>query len=316
MIKKSPYIGPYFFYLQKRARIKYNFQSFIGEQGSGKSYWAIIEALVQDPTFTEERIVYGSIGFLDALDMLEDRTLKGRTILWDDAGVGLPSSEWYSLSNRVIKLVQQTVRTLHPTIKFTMPELSYLDATQRRVLTSILDCDRKTEDRTDVRIYTKKRIRIMDKSYHRKFCYSMGSVKMKYGVIRVKHIPENLMPDIMKRYEIQQRKFKFQTRKKLRELLEGMREKNMTTDVTDDYSTVTLTDLEKTVTYEHYKRVFANVKPFLHKNRRIDIDKVMREFKLSRNIAKAIKRFWDKKLLPDQVKEELEILTDKTLNKN
>jgi len=307
MVNHNPYIAPYLFYLQKRTRTKYNFQGIIGEQGSGKSYWSIVEALVCDPTFNIERIVYSSINFLDALDMLEDRSLKGRTIIWDDAGVGLPSDEWYSISNRIIKLVNQTVRTLHPTIKFTMPDMSYLDPSQRRSLTCILDCNRKIENRTDIRIYTMKRIRILGENIPRKFCYRIGIIKLKYGEVKVTHIPADLLPDIFKEYEKIQAKFKYKTRVKLRKLLEGMKEKKLVTQAIDDYTSITLSDLEKKLTYEIYERVFRNINAYLNKKRKIDEEKIMLEFKVSRKIARLIKRFWNRKLLPENVKKDLEI---------
>lgn len=306
-VKESPYFGPYLYYLMDRARIKYNFQGVIGEQGSGKSYYTIIEALITDPTFNKDRIVYSTINFLDGLDMLEDRILKGRRIMWDDAGVGLPSDEWYALSNRIVKRVQQTVRTLHPTITFTMPDLKYLDPGQRRVLTCIIDCNRAVENRTDLRIYTLKRIRIMDKSYHRRFTFSIGLVKMKYGSIKITHLPEDMFPDIIKDYEMIQRKFKFETRKKLRKLVEGMVEKKLRTENIDDYSTVTLSDMEKKLVHDIYKMVFANVKTYLNRSKKIDIEKLQREFKINRNIARTVKQYWDKKFTPDLVKEDLDL---------
>lgn len=309
MVKRDPYIAPYLFYLQRRARIKYNFQAIIGEQGSGKSYWSIVEALVLDPTFTTERIVLSTIGFLDVLDLLEDRTLKGRNIMWDDAGVGLPSDEWYSISNRVLKLVRQTVRTLHPTIKFTMPDMKNIDSSQRRTVTSILDCFRRTTDEnvTRIRVYTKKRVRIMDKSYHRKFTFSSGAMKLTYGEIKVKHFPQNNLPDILREYEKLQQKFKFDTRRKLRELLEAMREKNLTTDAIRDYTSVTISDLEKKTIVDIYKNIFANSHKYLNQKRKIDQDKVMLEHKVSRKVARMISRFWNRKLPPELVEKELSI---------
>lgn len=308
IINHAPYIAPYLFYLKKRTRIKYNFGGIIGEQGSGKSYWAIIEALINDPTFNIERIIFSSINFLDALDMLEDRTLKGRSIIWDDAGVGLPASEWYALSNRIIKLVGQTVRTLHPDIKFTMPDMGYLDPTQRKVLTHIVDCERKIENRTDLKIYTMKRMRVMGENIYRRFSFSIGGmIKIKLGNVRVFHAPMDEMPEIFRVYEKLQTKFKFETRKKLRSMLEGLQIKNLTTEAIDDYSTITLSSLEKKLVHETYERVFRNSQSYLNKSRRIDEDKVMLEFRVSRKIALLIKRYYDKKILPDQVKEDLGI---------
>ena len=307
MIKQQPDIAPYLFWKKRRARIKYNFDGTIGEQGSGKSYYEILEALAEDPTFNKSRIIYSTINFLDALDMLEDRSLKGRVILWDDAGVGLPSSEWYAISNKVVQLVMQTVRTLHPTIKFTMPEMKYLDPKQRHILTCIKDCRRTVENRTDVRIYTSKRIRIMDETYHAKFSFRIGMVKIKYGEVRIKHCDIAMLPPIFHQYEKIQQKFKFKTRKKLRDLLKGMKEKKLVTDAIDDYSTITLSDMEKRLLFETYTTIFGKASIYLNKSRRINIEKIQQEFRLNRSMAKIIKRFYDKRLLPQQVKEELEI---------
>jgi len=309
IVRKSPYSAPYLFYLQKRAVFKYNFQAIIGEQGSGKSYWAIIEAMALDPTFDITRIIFSSMNFLDVLDQLEDRTLKGRNIVWDDAGVGLPSDEWYSISNRVIRLVQQTVRTLHPTIKFTMPDIKYIDATQRRTVTCILDCRRDSLNKTKIRIYTQKRIRIMDKSYHRKFVFRIGNMDMCLGEMRVQHLPEEMFPPLLNQYEELQKKFKYETRKKLKKLLEGMREEGLTTTAIDDYTTVSLSDMEKKLVYEVYESVFKNTDHYLNPKRKIDIDKVMLEHKVSKNIARAVERYYSKKMIPKLVKQDLMIET-------
>lgn len=309
MVKKDPYLAPYLFYLQKRARIKYNFEAIIGDQGSGKSYWSIVESVTLDPTFTIERIVFGTINFLDALDTLEDRTLKGRNIMWDDAGVGLPAQEWFSVSNKVINLVGQTARTLHPTIKFTMPDMKNIDPSQRRSITAILDCFRSTsdDDRTRIRVYTSKRIRLMDKNIHRKFTFKAGAMVLKLGEIRVKHFPQDKLPEILREYEELQKKFKYNTRKKLKELLETLREKKLTTDAIHDYTTITLSDLEKKTILTIYKVVFNDPGSYINNKRKIDIDKLMLEHKVSDRIAKIIAKFWRKKLTPELAKDELEI---------
>lgn len=306
-IKNQPYMAPYLYYMHKRARIKYNFQGTIGEQGSGKSYWALLQALLLDPTFTKDRIIFSSINFLDALDMLEDRSLKGRVILWDDAGVGLPSSEWYAISNKVIQLVMQTVRTLHPTINFTMPDVSFIDAKQRHSLTSLIDCARNKENETKMRIYTLKRLRLIGKTIHRRFVFGLGMVKIKYGYVNIEHCSFDQLPEIFKDYEKIQRKFKYDTRSKLKDLLEGVQEKSLVTDAIDDFSTASLSSMERRLVYEVYKNVWKKDREYMNKSRRIDIDKVMMNHSVSRKIARQVRTFHDNKLMPEQVKTELDL---------
>jgi hypothetical protein len=48
-------------------------------------------------------------------------------ILWDEAGVGMPAREWYSVSNKVISYVVQTFRVKGYVLIMTTPSLKYID---------------------------------------------------------------------------------------------------------------------------------------------------------------------------------------------
>lgn len=147
----------------------------------------------------------------------------------------------------------------------------------------------------------------MDKSYHRKFVFRIGNMDMSLGEMRIQHLPEDLFPPLLKQYEDLQRKFKFETRKKLKKLLEGMREEGLTTTAIDDYNTVSLSDMEKKLVYEIYESVFKNTDHYLNQKRKIDMDKIMLEHKVSKQVARSVERYYSKKMIPQLVKQDLMI---------
>jgi len=102
-----------------------------GETGSGKSYTALRIGESLDPTFNINRVVFTAAEFMA---LLNSGTLKeGSCIVWDEAGVGIPSREWYTISNKAINYVLQTFRHENLAVIFTTPTLSYIDS-QSRVL--------------------------------------------------------------------------------------------------------------------------------------------------------------------------------------
>jgi len=104
----------------------------VGATGSGKSFCALTIAKMIDPTFTvKERVVFNVEDFMKLLN--SGKLKKGNVIIWDEAGVGLPAREWYSISNKAINYVFQTFRHLNLCVIFTTPSFEYIDK-QTRIL--------------------------------------------------------------------------------------------------------------------------------------------------------------------------------------
>jgi energy-coupling factor transporter ATP-binding protein EcfA2 len=103
-----------------------------GSTGSGKSFSAIKIALAIDPEFDlDSHLVFTAKGFLDLLN--SDKLKHGQVIIWDEAGVGIPAREWYSILNKAVGYVLQTFRHLNLCVIFTVPDLSFVDISLRKL---------------------------------------------------------------------------------------------------------------------------------------------------------------------------------------
>lgn len=105
-----------------------------GETGSGKSYTALSIADEISPRgITAERnVVFNPIQFLNRVTHRTDLK-KGDIIIFDEAGVGMASREWYSVQNKLLGSVLQTFRNLNVGVIFTTPNLSFVDVQARKL---------------------------------------------------------------------------------------------------------------------------------------------------------------------------------------
>jgi len=140
--------------------------AFCGETGSGKTYGAIELARNLNRRFDiEKHIVFTVEHFMT---LLNSKTLKrGDIIIFEEAGVGMSSKEWYSQSNKLFSYVLQTFRHLGMGVIFTMPSLNLLDKTARTLLhhyfeTFDIDFDKKI---ARVKVFLFQYNILMDKLY-------------------------------------------------------------------------------------------------------------------------------------------------------
>ena len=105
---------------------------FTGDTGSGKSYGALRFAEKLDPEFNEKRIVFTPDKFLEIIR--HDKELhSGNVIIFDEAGVGMASREWYSIQNKILSYVLQTFRFKNLIVIFTVPDFTYIDSQARKL---------------------------------------------------------------------------------------------------------------------------------------------------------------------------------------
>lgn len=101
-----------------------------GETGSGKSYSALTIAKLINPKFdVKKHVVFNVEQFMKILN--SGKLRKGYVIIWDEAGVGVPAKEWYTISNKAIGYVMQTFRHMNLCVIFTTPTFEYIDKTIR-----------------------------------------------------------------------------------------------------------------------------------------------------------------------------------------
>jgi len=116
--------------IRKRIKRNKNFLCVVcGETGSGKSFSTIKMAEDFDPNFSLDNLVFNAKDFMKVVQ----RAKKGSVIIFDEAGVGMPSREWMTQSNRLLSFVIQTFRHKNLIVYFTVPDFGMVDAQARKL---------------------------------------------------------------------------------------------------------------------------------------------------------------------------------------
>jgi len=105
-----------------------------GGTGSGKTYAALslAEDLSSNPINIENNVAFTSKEFMQKLNNPDLQ--PGDYIIFDEAGVGMSSKEWFSIQNKLLNYVLQTFRHRNIGVIFTMPGLKLLDNSARMLL--------------------------------------------------------------------------------------------------------------------------------------------------------------------------------------
>lgn len=111
-----------------------------GETGSGKSYVALRIAEIFNPRFSIRYVVFSAEEFMELIN--SGKLKKGSVIIWDEAGVGIPAKEWYSISNKMINYVLQVFRKENLIVIFTTPSFTFIDAATRRLFHAYIETRR------------------------------------------------------------------------------------------------------------------------------------------------------------------------------
>jgi ABC-type dipeptide/oligopeptide/nickel transport system ATPase component len=124
----------------KRIRARLLFQNknwlgiICGETGSGKSYSALSLAYLIS---NRVHVVFTPLEFLSLLN--NSNIQKGDVVIFDEAGVGMSSREWYSVQNKLLGTVLQTFRNMNVAVIFTTPNLSFIDVQARKLFHSYME---------------------------------------------------------------------------------------------------------------------------------------------------------------------------------
>lgn len=196
-----------------------------GGTGSGKSYCALTIAKMIDPDFdVKTRVVFTVESFMELLN--SGKLRKGSTIVWDEAGVGIPSREWYSISNKAISYVLQTFRHLNLCVIFTTPSFDYIDKQTRLLFHVYIE--------TVKIIYEKNRVIV--KVFENQFNPAMGKEYKKYfwigGVKKERFNIGKPTKQMVKDYEeikkIFSRKLRMEVQKDVQQFRQKERQKRVT----------------------------------------------------------------------------------------
>jgi hypothetical protein len=120
-----------------------------GRHRVGKSLCAVSFAHVLDKTFMqdfEKRIVYTPDQFLDAVEDIKRKKIIGASIVWDEANLGIPSREWYNISNRAINYSIQAFGYLRPIVFFVTQDMTFIDSQPRKLFHAFYEIKRGSND--------------------------------------------------------------------------------------------------------------------------------------------------------------------------
>jgi len=137
-----------------------------GATGSGKSYSALKIAQTLDPNFSINNVVFTPEAFMQ---LITNGIKKGSIIIFDEAGVGMPSREWYSISNKMLSYVLQTFRFMNLGVIFTTPSIGFIDTQARRLFHTYIETNRvdRKKKRVKARIKDMEHNPQMDKIYYK-----------------------------------------------------------------------------------------------------------------------------------------------------
>jgi len=161
-----------------------------GDTGSGKSYSAIALANMISPRgiTIKRNVVFNPIQFMERINNKKDLK-KGDILIFDEAGVGMSSREWYSVQNKLLGSILQTFRNLNLGVIFTTPNLSFMDVQARKLFhnyleTSTIDYKNKI---SYLKVYNIQHNSRLDKTYYKtpKFWINGKKINLKHlGVLK------------------------------------------------------------------------------------------------------------------------------------
>jgi DNA polymerase III delta prime subunit len=112
---------------------------FVGPTGSGKSLAALRLAESIDPSFNINRCCFKAKEFLLTIKKYQKiaennpEDVTGKVVLWDELGVEHDVKRFMTVSNRVVNYIFQTSRYLNLVILMTVPLLTFVDSSTRKL---------------------------------------------------------------------------------------------------------------------------------------------------------------------------------------
>lgn len=265
-----------------RRRLLYQNKNWIGilcgETGSGKSYsaLALADAISPRGITVKRNVVFNPKQFLERIN--SGWLKKGDVLVFDEAGVGMSSREWYSVQNKLLGTVLQTFRNMNVGLLFTTPNLSFMDVQGRKLLHSYyetmwIDYER---ERAIIKVYDIQHNSRLDKTYfkHPRFINEHGC---KVRVSRLA-IPKP-RDDLIKEYEAVKQSYTEELNRSALEGLDGKKKQSRTTDFERD----------KEIAAELVKKK-ARYRRSYGKREYLDHALVMQDYGLAHNRALRIKK--------------------------
>jgi len=123
-------------YVRKRIETNRNWLCMItGDTGSGKSYTALKIGELLDPDFNANNVAFSPLELIKLI-----KTAKpGDVVVMDEAGLQFGARNFMSRSNRVLSGIFQAFRFKQIILIWTLPDLSMIDITARRLLHTYIE---------------------------------------------------------------------------------------------------------------------------------------------------------------------------------
>ncbi len=171
----------------------------VGPPGSGKSWTGLRIGTLLDDGFGIERVVFPGLDYIRAI---ADPALKiGSFIEWDDAGLGAPAREFWSLLNRAVGMVAQSSRFRRLILWVTLPDKSFLDAQPRKLVDVHLEFMRrdKPDEPIAARVYLPETNAKSGKIYYKHPRQDYGEGPEVLEIIRFREAPPAELADLYER---------------------------------------------------------------------------------------------------------------------
>jgi len=259
----------------------------VGKHRAGKSLFSVLMASLLDPTFYEQmggRVVYEAKDFIEACNRLREQNIRGGAIVWDEAGVGLPSREWYDIANKSINYALQVVGYLNPILIFVTQDASFLDVQPRKLLTMFLEVYRISTDFSVVKPFYVRIEKKTGKVYFQYPSVEINGVDYTLKRLVVPKPPEELI----ERYEIISKPWKDK-------IMQQMEERVKAAQIKEAKQTLDLNKIIDIV-YKNYVAFLTPKSKPAEGIIKLDYSYIAYKFGLPRSLAKNIARDVEEKL--------------------
>jgi biotin operon repressor len=191
-------------YIMQRIRENKNFIGIVsGPTGSGKSWSSLSMGEQADPNFNINRVVFSGA---ELMRLINSGTLKkGSAIVFEEAGIGMSSKSWQSVTNKLLNFLIQTFRHRNFILIFNTPYMDFVDASTRKLFHA--EFNTQSVDIVNGTCRLKPRY-IQYNSRNKKFYFKRLKVITKCGKRPVDTWSiSRPSPELVKEYEIKKRAF-------------------------------------------------------------------------------------------------------------
>jgi hypothetical protein len=123
--------------------------TFTGRHRVGKSLSACVFSDILDPTFMEnfeERVCYTAEQFMTAVESLRKNKIIGGAIVMDEANIGMPSREWYMVSNKSVNYAVQAFGYMRPIVSMVTQDITFIDSQPRKLFHAFFEVNRNNNE--------------------------------------------------------------------------------------------------------------------------------------------------------------------------